>query len=79
MYRKYSIICEVCKKLAKSNTPSKSVLPICTQLPFKVWALDIVRPIPGKHNNKKIITAIDFATCWPVAQAVKDHTGVRKS
>ncbi|KAJ9088826.1 hypothetical protein DSO57_1019261 [Entomophthora muscae] len=45
------------------------------QLPFKVWDLDISGPIPGKHNeNKYIITAIDFATQWPVAQAVKTHT-----
>ncbi|KAJ9063017.1 hypothetical protein DSO57_1039602 [Entomophthora muscae] len=39
-------------------------------------ALDIVGPMPGKHNKKKyIITAINFATHWPVAQAVKAHTG----
>ncbi|KAJ9089605.1 hypothetical protein DSO57_1011204 [Entomophthora muscae] len=42
--------CEVCRKFAKSKAPPKYVLPIQTQLPFKVWALDIVGPMPGKHN-----------------------------
>ncbi|KAJ9052387.1 hypothetical protein DSO57_1034638 [Entomophthora muscae] len=33
--------CEVCNKFAKSKAPPKSVLPIRTQLPFKVWALNV--------------------------------------
>jgi hypothetical protein len=51
-------------------------MPIVMRKPFKVWSLDIVGPMPGKRNDKKyIITAIDFATRWPVAQAVKQHNG----
>lgn len=68
--------CKVCEKFSKSETPPKSVLPICIQLLFKVCALYIMGPMPGKHNEKKyIINAIDFATQWPVAQAVKTHIG----
>lgn len=68
--------CEVCEKFDKSNTSSKPLLPICNQLLFKVWVLDIVGSMSGKSNNKKyIITAIDFAIWWPVVKAVKAHTG----
>lgn len=51
-------------------------MPIYTCKPFKLWVLDIVGPIPKASNDKKyIITAINYATRWPIAQAVKNHTG----
>ena len=42
---------------------------------FKQWSLDLVGPLPWSFNGKRwIITAIDRATGWPVAQAVEDAT-----
>ena len=53
--------CEICKKFTKTKSLPKLVLPITVHKPFKVWALDIVGPMPGKSNNNKkyIITAVE--------------------
>ena len=61
--------CELCKQFARDNKPNKTVIPILETKPFQTWALDIVGPIPtkGKENKRFIITAIDYATRWPVA------------
>jgi len=44
--------------------------------PFEKWAIDFVGPLPLSADDHKqwILTAIDFATSWPVAKAVKDAT-----
>ena len=43
--------------------------------PFEKWAIDLVGPLPTTlHGNRWIITAIDFATGWPLAKAVPDAT-----
>ncbi|KAJ9062942.1 hypothetical protein DSO57_1005181, partial [Entomophthora muscae] len=39
--------CVLCKKNMTKSLPPKSVLPIKAMEPFKQWALDIVRPLPG--------------------------------
>lgn len=39
--------------------------------PFDKWAIDMVGPLPETPNgNKWIVTAIDYATGWPVAKAL---------
>ena len=43
--------------------------------PFEKWAIDLVGPLPPTlHGNRWIITAIDFATGWPLAKATSDAT-----
>jgi len=39
--------------------------------PFDKWAIDVVGPLPATPNeNRYIVTAIDYATGWPVAKAM---------
>jgi transposase InsO family protein len=41
--------------------------------PFERWGIDLIGQLPTTPNgNKWIITAIDYATGWPVAKAVPD-------
>ena len=63
--------CELCKQFARDNKPNKTVIPISETKPFHTWALDIVSTMPtkGKENKIFIITTIDYATRWPIAQA----------
>lgn len=43
--------------------------------PFERWGLDLIGPLPATPNgNRWIITAIDYATGWPVAKAVSNAT-----
>lgn len=43
--------------------------------PFERWGIDLIGPLPATPNgNRWIITAIDYATGWPVARAVPDAT-----
>ncbi|KAJ9066822.1 hypothetical protein DSO57_1005785 [Entomophthora muscae] len=60
---------EVCKKFAKSKAPPKSVLPICAQLPFKMWALSMVGPMPGVVN-----TAIHHVLILPLLGYFEDKS-----
>jgi hypothetical protein len=44
-------------------------------LPFERWGLDFIQNLPEtKSGNKHIITAIDYATRWPIAKAVPNMT-----
>jgi transposase InsO family protein len=39
--------------------------------PFEEWGIDLIGILPQTHNgNQWIVTAIDYATGWPVAQAL---------
>ena len=43
--------------------------------PFERWGFDLIGPLPEtERGNKWIVTAIDYATRWPVAQALPDAT-----
>ena len=43
--------------------------------PFERWGIDLIGRLPATLNgNQWIITAIDYATGWPVARAVPDAT-----
>lgn len=41
--------------------------------PFDRWAIDLIGVLPTTPDgNRWIITAIDYATGWPIACATKD-------
>jgi transposase InsO family protein len=43
--------------------------------PFERWGIDLIGLLPKTPNgNRWLITAIDYATGWPVAKAVPDAT-----
>ncbi|OQD79113.1 hypothetical protein PENSOL_c337G01743, partial [Penicillium solitum] len=43
--------------------------------PFQRWGIDLIGRLPTTPNgNRWIITAIDYATGWPVSRAVPDAT-----
>jgi len=43
--------------------------------PFECWGIDIMGELPrSMHGNRFIIAAIDYATGWPVTQAVPEVT-----
>ena len=68
--------CKTCKKHTSTPLPSKSVIPRDDGKPFDQWAINIIGPMPPNKQDKKfIITAIDFCTRWPIAQATKAHDG----
>jgi hypothetical protein len=44
-------------------------------LPFERWGLDFIQNLQEtKQGKKHIITAIDYATRWPIARAVPEMT-----
>jgi transposase InsO family protein len=68
--------CPHCQ-LAKtpSKTPSEPLHPLEPVAAFSRWSLDFIGRLPEtKNGNRWIITAIDHATKWPVAKALKDAT-----
>ena len=52
------------------SVPMRPIPPAA--LPFDRFALDFVVLPESKAGNKYAITAIDYATRWPIAKAVKD-------
>jgi hypothetical protein len=43
--------------------------------PFQRWGIDLIGRLPKtKDGNRWIITAIDYATGWPIAKALPDAT-----
>jgi len=43
--------------------------------PFQRWGLDLIGRLPKtKDGNRWIITAIDYATGWPLAKAIPKAT-----
>ena len=53
--------CEICEKYALSAGPAKSVIPVTDDESSQKWALDIIGPLPQRHNSEKwfIIMAVD--------------------
>ena len=44
---------------------------IATLCPFDRWGLDLIGVLPKtKRGNKWVVTAVDYATRWPVAKAL---------
>jgi hypothetical protein len=68
--------CRICQ-LFRSDSSSTHPAPIRpippVALPFQRWGIDFVGPLPESRTGKKyILTAIDYATRWVVAEAVSD-------
>ena len=43
--------------------------------PFERWAIDLIGILPvTPRGNRWIVTAVDYATGWPVARALEDST-----
>ena len=68
--------CPQCQLSKHSSTVSAPLRPVpSVALPFERWGLDFVQNLPKtKSGNCHIITAIDYATRWIVAKAVKEMT-----
>lgn len=65
--------CQLDQSTATSHTTPMRPLPPAG-LPFERWGLDFVQDLPEtKAGNRHIITAIDYATRWVVAKAVKNR------
>jgi len=71
--------CPQCQLSAKFKDPHREPMrpsylwdPTMTQ-PFDRWGLDLIGKLPKTEGgNIWIITAVDYATRWPVARAVPD-------
>lgn len=75
--RNYSLYCLQCQTVQgqlrglEREAPQHMVNP--SLQPFKRWGIDFIGLLPTTPNgNRWIITAIDYATGWLVAKAVKD-------
>ncbi|OMJ12906.1 Retrotransposon-derived protein PEG10 [Smittium culicis] len=70
--------CSVCQlnRSDSQSTHSAPLRPITpAALPFERWGIDFVGPIPtSKSGNSYILTAIDYATRWVVAQPYPDKS-----
>ena len=43
--------------------------------PFQLWASDFIGTLPTTcQGNRYMLTAIDYATRWPIARAVPNAT-----
>jgi hypothetical protein len=77
-YIKKCPVCQLNKGLppgVKDNLsqPIRPIPPVA--LPFERWGLDFIQNLPEtKAGNRHIITAIDYATRWPIAKAVPNMT-----
>jgi hypothetical protein len=73
----YSQRCDTCARTQRvrkrHEQPHHQVNPSIR--PFEKWGIDFVGPlIETPHGNKWILTAIDYATNWPIAKAVPEAT-----
>ena len=66
--------CQVCRQGKAHKTTMVTPVP-SVAVPFDRWGIDFVgRVTESKNKNNYIITAIDYATRWLVAKAVKRAT-----
>ena len=69
--------CKECQ-LASGNNKSKRrspMVPLDIPPAFGRWHLDFVGELPTTINgNRWLLTAVDYATNWPIARAVPDAT-----
>jgi len=65
--------CIPCQKVSnESHTIRESLHPLPAVPPFHRWSLDFIGVLPETAEGSKwILTAIDHATKWPIARALK--------
>lgn len=68
--------CIPCQKVANvSHTVRESIHPLPAVPAFHRWSLDFVGILPETAaGNRWILTAVDHATKWPIARALKTAT-----
>ncbi|KAG9663981.1 hypothetical protein KCV03_g9824, partial [Aureobasidium melanogenum] len=71
-FGKHCPVCQITqKKSSKENETRFHQIDVELQ-PFERWALDVVGPMPPSLSGKQyVLTAIDYATNWPIAKAVE--------
>ncbi|KAG1225834.1 hypothetical protein G6F67_009193 [Rhizopus microsporus] len=69
--------CPQCQLAAspKKNQRHAPMVPLEIPEPFSRWHLDFVGELPTTQNgNRWLLTAVDYATNWPIARAVPEAT-----
>ena len=68
--------CQIAQRQRPGQEREYAQLPTPREIePFQRWGIDLIGRLPKtKDGNCWIITAIDYATGWPIAKAVKDGT-----
>lgn len=69
--------CQQCQLAAGAGKSKHHAPMIPSDVPsaFARWHLDFVGELPTtKRGNRWLLTAVDFATNWPIARAVPDAT-----
>jgi transposase InsO family protein len=67
--------CRPCQLVKPGDRSVAPLHPLAPARPFERWGIDFIGRMPlTKQGNRWIITAIDYATNWPVARALPDAT-----
>lgn len=67
--------CPECQLVKGGGGGVAPLHPLEPARPFQRWGIDFVGVLPKtKNGNRWIITAIDYATNWPVARALPEAT-----
>jgi hypothetical protein len=66
--------CDICQRKEKMKK-NNALTPVKVGEPFEKIGIDLVGPLAiTGHGNKYIVVAIDYATKWVEARAIKDAT-----
>jgi Integrase zinc binding domain len=68
--------CQIAQRPRSTQEREYAQLPTPRTIqPFQRWGIDLIGRLPrSKDGNEYIITAIDYATGWPIAKAIKRAT-----
>jgi transposase InsO family protein len=67
--------CQPCQLVKPGSRSVAPLHPLAPARPFERWGIDFIGRMPlTKQGNRWIITAIDYATNWPIARALPDAT-----
>jgi hypothetical protein len=68
--------CQIAQRQRPDQEREYAQLPTPRNIePFQHWGIDLIGRLPEtKDGNKWIITAIDYATGWPIAKALPNPT-----
>ena len=67
--------CQPCQLVKSGSRTVAPLHPLAPAQPFERWGIDFIGRLPKtKKENRWIITAIDYATSWPVAKALPEAT-----